>query len=199
MIVEPVGQPNNIPSMKTFPVGVGGMASVIGQFSSTHNAIEINNWCKTYQLVREIDQLFISIHTWEAVRLCICMDESWCIEKLLKLGIATIKRTMPLAIWHGVNLNHCTFFIGISECEPVKYILARKETLGILCPSMGIITPWLLVKLFNYFLIKTKANFWSLKSFVNQNAICLVVCQEMEGYLFFQSIFLRPSKTFCVM
>jgi len=35
IFVEPVRQPHNIPSMKTIPVGVGGMASVTGQVSST--------------------------------------------------------------------------------------------------------------------------------------------------------------------
>ena len=163
IFVEPVRQPHNIPSMKTIPVGVGGMASVIGQVSSTRIMQLIDKWCKTYLLVvRGIDLLFFSIHTSTIVHL-----HGWVLvhrEKLLKLGMATIKRTMPLAIWHGDNLDHSTFFIGISELKsPWNIFWQAKKYEEILCPSMGIITPWLLVKLFNYFFIKTKTNFWSLK------------------------------------
>lgn len=110
--------------------------------------------------VESINYSSLSTHE-KQPRLCICMDESWCIEKLLKLGISTIKRTMPLATWHGVNSKHSSFLLE-SANERAREIYFGKERI-MRNFSLGIITPWLLVKLFNYFFIKTKANFWSLK------------------------------------
>ena len=163
IFVEPVRQPHNIPSMKTIPVGVGGMASVIGQVSSTRIMQLIDKWCKTYLLVvRGIDLLFFSIHTSTIVHL-----HGWILvhrEKLLKLGMATIKRTMPLAIWHGDNLDHSTFLLeSANERAREIYFGKQRNMRRFYVLEWGIITPWLLVKLFNYFFIKTKTNFWSLK------------------------------------
>jgi len=81
-------------------------------------------------------------------------------EKLLKLGMATIKRTMPLAIWHGDNLDHSTFLLeSANERAREIYFGKQRNMRRFYVLEWGIITPWLLVKLFNYFFIKTKANF----------------------------------------
>jgi len=85
------------------------------------------------------------------------MDESWCIEELLKLGMATIKRTMPLAIWHGDNLDHSTFLLESANERAREIYFGKQRNMRFYVLAWG--TRWLLVKLFNYFFIKTKVNF----------------------------------------